>query len=131
MVQSVTSSVLWAVIRIAPLIFTSRSPLRVTTSTYSTSPGIRQHLIFMSSFAVPSLTTALYPSHSPFLGTDPVFATKKSLVSDLHEEHDPRKWSEMGFSEGEVKTGRVWVWTYGFVLPTVDEVETLKKANAK
>ncbi|KLO18394.1 aromatic compound dioxygenase [Schizopora paradoxa] len=75
------------------------------------------------------LTTALYPSHSPFLGTDPVFATKKSLVTDLREEHDPQKWVQMGFSEGQVKNGRVWVWTYDFVLPTVEEVEALKKGK--
>ncbi|KIP02648.1 hypothetical protein PHLGIDRAFT_42445, partial [Phlebiopsis gigantea 11061_1 CR5-6] len=38
------------------------------------------------------LTTALYPAHSPFLGTDPVFATKKSLVTPLREERDPQRW---------------------------------------
>lgn len=40
---------------------------------------------------------------------------------------DPQKWVEMGFKEGEVVTGRVWVWTYNFVLPTLEEVEALKK----
>ena len=77
-----------------------------------------------------SLTTALYPSHSPFLGTDPVFATKKSLVTDLVEEHDPEKWKAMGFTEQQVKSstsGRVWVWKYNFVLPTMDEVAVMKK----
>ena len=49
------------------------------------------------------LTTALYPSHSPFLGTDPVFATKKSLVRELTVESDPKKWEEMGFDVEEVK----------------------------
>lgn len=49
-----------------------------------------------------SLTTALYPSHSPFLGTDPVFATKKSLICDLSEEKDAKKWGEMGWEAGEV-----------------------------
>ena len=75
------------------------------------------------------LTTALYPSHSPFLGTDPVFATKKSLVTSVAEERDPAKWRVMGFSEEEVQRrgGRVWVWTYQFVLPTVEEVKQLKK----
>lgn len=74
------------------------------------------------------LTTALYPSHSPFLGTDPVFATKKSLVTQVTEERDPARWRAMGFSEDEVRRrgGRVWVWTYQFVLPTVEEVEQLK-----
>ena len=52
-----------------------------------------------------SLTTALYPSHSPFLGTDPVFATKKSLVSDVLPETNPKKWAEMGFKEGDAKKG--------------------------
>ncbi|KDQ59810.1 hypothetical protein JAAARDRAFT_153891 [Jaapia argillacea MUCL 33604] len=72
------------------------------------------------------LTTALYPSHSPFLGTDPVFATKKSLISEVVQETDPKRWLEMGFKEGEVKSGRVWVWKYDFVLPTVEEVNQLK-----
>jgi len=107
-------------------------PIGDVLSALGRHPHRSSHLHFtVTAPGYDDLTTALYPSHSPFLGTDPVFATKKSLVSDLHEEHDPRKWSEMGFSEGEVKTGRVWVWTYGFVLPTVDEVEALKKANAK
>jgi len=74
------------------------------------------------------LTTALYPSHSPFLGTDPVFATKKSLVTDLVEEKDPEKWTEMGFKEDEVQSGRVWIWSYNFVLPSVVEVEELKRS---
>ncbi|RPD78240.1 aromatic compound dioxygenase [Lentinus tigrinus ALCF2SS1-7] len=77
------------------------------------------------------LTSALYPSHSPFLGTDPVFATKKSLICQLTEERDPKRWAEMGFKEGEVHGGRVWVWQYNFVLPTVDEVAELKKIRAK
>lgn len=49
-----------------------------------------------------SLTTALYPSHSPFLGTDPVFATKKSLICELREEKDQRKWVELGWEKDEV-----------------------------
>jgi len=73
------------------------------------------------------LTTALYPSHSPFLGTDPVFATKKSLICQLTEEHDPQEWAKMGFKEGEVKNGRVWVWKYRFVLPSVQEVQQMKQ----
>lgn len=78
-----------------------------------------------------SLTSALYPSHSPFLGTDPVFATKKSLICQLTEERDPKRWAEYGFKESEVNGGRVWVWTYNFVLPTIEQVEELKKARAK
>lgn len=78
-----------------------------------------------------SLTTALYPSHSPFLGTDPVFATKKSLVSDVLEVKDSSKWEEMGFGKDEVTTGRVWHWKYDFVLASVEEVEELKKNIAK
>ena len=62
------------------------------------------------------------------MGTDPVFATKKSLVSDVLPETDPAKWAEMGFKEGEVATGRVWVWKYNFILPTVEEVTALKNA---
>lgn len=73
------------------------------------------------------LTTALYPSHSPFLGTDPVFATKKSLVSEVVEERDPQRWKEMGFKAGEVNEGRVWVWKYDFVLASDEEVKALKK----
>ena len=74
-----------------------------------------------------SLTTALYPSHSPFLGTDPVFATKKSLICPVYEERDAQKWREMGFKDGEVTTGRVWVWKFGFVLATKEEVEQYKR----
>ena len=79
-----------------------------------------------------SLTTALYPSHSPFLGTDPVFATKKSLVRQLEEVKDEKRWKEMGFSEEEVQkikqeSGRVWLWKFDFVLASVEEVEELKK----
>ena len=75
------------------------------------------------------LTTALYPSFSPFLGTDPVFATKKSLICELEEVTDPKRWAEMGFKEGVVEKagGKVWVWKYEFVLPTVEEVEELRK----
>ncbi|KAH9942311.1 aromatic compound dioxygenase [Epithele typhae] len=77
------------------------------------------------------LTSALYPSHSPFLGTDPVFATKKSLICQLVEEQDPRRWAAMGFADGEVQSGRVWVWKYDFVLPTLGQVEELKKTRAQ
>ncbi len=78
------------------------------------------------SFCAFSLTTALYPSHSPFLGTDPVFATKKSLVSEVRKEEDPKKWEEIGFKLEEVPNGRVWVWTYNFVLASEAEVAALK-----
>ena len=37
----------------------------------------------------------------------------------------------MGFKEGEVNGGRVWVWTYNFVLPTLEEVNRLKETRAK
>ena len=62
------------------------------------------------------------------MGTDPVFATKKSLVTQLREERDPQRWAEMGFNVEEVKSrgGRVWVWSYDFVLPTVEEVRVLR-----
>lgn len=78
------------------------------------------------------LTTALYPAHSPFLGTDPVFATKRSLVRELIVEKDPKKWVEMGFDVDEVKknAGRVWIWKFDFVLPTSAEVEGLKKSKS-
>ncbi|KZW00535.1 aromatic compound dioxygenase [Exidia glandulosa HHB12029] len=74
-----------------------------------------------------TLTSALYPSHSPFLGTDPVFATKKSLICELKQDKDPKSWKEKGFKEGEVVNGRVWVWSYNFVLPTLQEVAEVKK----
>ena len=63
------------------------------------------------------------------MGTDPVFATKKSLVTQLREERDPQRWTEMGFSADDVRSrgGRVWVWSYDFVLPTVGEVEELQR----
>jgi len=78
------------------------------------------------------LTTALYPSHSPFLGTDPVFATRKSLICELREEKDISAWRKMGYSENEAldilnsPEPRVWVWTFDFVLPTVEAVQDLK-----
>jgi len=77
------------------------------------------------------LTTALYPSHSPFLGTDPVFATKKSLICQVIEERDPKRWAEMGFKDGEVKNDRVWVWTYDFVLPSTEEVQQFRRNREK
>lgn len=82
-----------------------------------------------SSSARSRLTTALYPSFSPFLGTDPVFATKKSLVCELEEVKDENTWTEMGWTAEEVQKtgGRAWVWKYDFVLPTLQEVEVLKK----
>ena len=88
---------------------------------------VPSHLLLVS---ISSLTTALYPAHSPFLGTDPVFATKKSLVRDLVVEKDPKKWAEMGFDPEEVQknAGRVWIWKFDFVLPTVQEVAELKKS---
>lgn len=80
------------------------------------------------------LTTALYPSHSPFLGTDPVFATRNALICELKEEKDISAWRRMGFSENEAldilnsSEARVWVWKYDFVLPTVEAVQELKAA---
>ena len=80
-----------------------------------------------------SLTSALYPSHSPFLGTDPVFATKKSLICDLTTATDATEWKKLGYTDSEIEvikrgSGRVWIWKYDFVLPTIEEVEALKKA---
>lgn len=93
-------------------------------------PHRSSHLHFMiTAPGYDDLTTALYPSHSPFLGTDPVFATKKSLVSDVFEETNPAVWKKMGFKDGEVTNGRVWVWKYDFVLPTVEQVEEMKKTT--
>lgn len=82
----------------------------------------------MTNYCFTSLTTALYPTFSPFLGTDPVFATKKSLVTEVVEEKNSKKWEELGFSVDDVKKrgGRVWLWNYDFVLPSVKEVEQLK-----
>ena len=60
-----------------------------------------------------------------------MFATKKSLICQLTEERDPKRWAEMGFKKGEVTDGRVWIWTYNFVLPTVEQVTELKKARLK
>jgi len=92
-------------------------------------PNRPTHLHFaISAPGYESVITQVYPSHSPFLGTDIAFATKKSLVSDVVEETDAKKWAEMGFKDGEVKNGRVWVWKYDFVLPTTAEVEALKNA---
>ena len=48
------------------------------------------------------MTTALYPSHSPFLGTDPVFATRKSLICNLEQVTDSAKWVEWGFDKEDV-----------------------------
>ncbi|TFK67283.1 aromatic compound dioxygenase [Pluteus cervinus] len=78
------------------------------------------------------LTTALYPSHSPFLGTDPVFATKKSLICDLEQDRNADNWKRMGFSDDEVQeigktSGRVWLWRYNFVLPSVEAVKEFKE----
>ncbi|KZV65246.1 aromatic compound dioxygenase [Peniophora sp. CONT] len=72
-----------------------------------------------------TLTTQLYPSNSAFLGTDPVFGTRKSLICDLEEVTDAAKWAEWGFDKEDVvkRGGRVWAWRYGFVLATVDEVK--------
>lgn len=60
-----------------------------------------------------------------------MFATKKSLVTTLVEEKDPQRWAAMGFDPAAVaqRGGRVWVWSYNFVLPTVEEVEQLKKSR--
>jgi len=83
------------------------------------------------------LTTALYPSHSPFLGTDPVFATRKSLICELREEKDITGWRKMGYPENEAldilnsPQARVWVWSYDFVLPTVEAVRQLKQEMQK
>ena len=59
-----------------------------------------------------------------------MFATKKSLICELTEERDHARWAQMGFKEGEVRGGRVWVWKYDFVLPTVGQVETLRQERA-
>ena len=71
--------------------------------------------------------TAIYPSHSPFLGTDPVFATRRSLVAQVIQETDPNEWAKLGFEESDVPSGRVWLWKYDFVLPTISEVDDLRR----
>lgn len=70
------------------------------------------------------LTTALYPAHSPFLGTDPVFATRRSLVCELKQIADPAEYTKWGWSSDEVQQrgGKVWLWQYHFVLATDEEV---------
>ncbi|KZT60312.1 aromatic compound dioxygenase [Calocera cornea HHB12733] len=73
-----------------------------------------------------TLTTALYPDFSPFLGTDPVFATRKSLICPMGLSTDPKEWAELGFKEGDVRTGRVHIWKYNFVLASNAEVAALK-----
>lgn len=95
-------------------------------------PHRAAHIHFMlNAPGYDDLTTALYPSHSPFLGTDPVFATKSSLVCQVVEERDPKRWEAMGFKNREVTRGRVWVWSFGFVLASVEEVEEFKRQRAK
>jgi protocatechuate 3,4-dioxygenase beta subunit len=71
-----------------------------------------------------ALTTALYPAHSPFLGTDPVFATRRSLICDLVQSAEPREWRAWGFDEADVRRrgGKVWVWRFDFVLASEEEV---------
>jgi len=67
------------------------------------------------------------------LGTDPVFATRKSLICELKEEKDISAWRKMGYPDNEAldilnsPQARVWVWKYDFVLPTVEAVQDLKK----
>ncbi|KAF8584932.1 aromatic compound dioxygenase [Ramaria rubella] len=93
-------------------------------------PHRSSHLHFIiSAPGYDTLTTALYPSFSPFLGTDPVFATKKGLICELEEVRDEHKWTEMGWKAGEVQMNgdHVWVWRYDFVLASVEEVEALRK----
>jgi len=88
-------------------------------------PHFASHLHFrLTAPGYDALTTALYPSHSPFLGTDPVFATRRSLICELEKSGDAQKWKEWGFEEDEVKRrgGIVWVWRYAFVLATEEEV---------
>jgi hypothetical protein len=91
--------------------------------------------------------TALCPSHSPFLGTDPAFTTRKSLICERKEEKDASEWRRMGFEDGEVLdileggddgggkgeekgkgVPRVWVWKFDFVLPSVEAVVEMKKS---
>ncbi|PCH43712.1 aromatic compound dioxygenase [Wolfiporia cocos MD-104 SS10] len=95
-------------------------------------PHRAAHIHFMlTAPGYDDLTTALYPSHSPFLGTDPVFATKKSLICQVVEERDPKRWKEMGFKDGEVSTGRVWVWNFDFILASVEEVKQFGRGRTK
>lgn len=37
----------------------------------------------------------------------------------------------MGFKDGEVTTGRVWLWKFDFVLATKEEVAELRKKKTK
>lgn len=105
----------------------AEGPVKDLLAVLGRHPNRSTHLHFtINAPGYESLTTQIYPSHSPFLGTDAAFATKPSLVSDVVEVTDPRKWTEMGFKEGEVTNGRVWLWKYDFVLPTTAEVEALK-----
>ena len=90
-------------------------------------PHRSSHIHFMlKAPGYDDLTTALYPSHSPFLGTDPVFATRKSLICKMTTSEDPQEWAKMGFKEGDVRTGRVHIWKYDFVLASDEEVAALK-----
>jgi len=97
-------------------------------------PHRSSHLHFIiSAPGYDKLTTALYPSHSPFLGTDPVFATKKSLICQLEEIREKEEWAKMGWRNGEVQKngGRAWIWRYDFVLPSVEEVASLKQKGRR
>lgn len=51
-------------------------------------------------------------------------------MRELLVEKDPERWAELGFDVDEVKkgAGRVWIWKFDFVLPTLEEVEALKKS---
>ncbi|KAI0031460.1 aromatic compound dioxygenase [Vararia minispora EC-137] len=96
-------------------------------------PHRASHLHFrLTAPGYDSLTTALYPSHSPFLGTDPVFATRLSLIGDLEQAEDVGKWKEWGFDEADVRKrgGKVWAWRFAFVLASKEEVE-LERQNRK
>jgi protocatechuate 3,4-dioxygenase beta subunit len=70
------------------------------------------------------LTTALYPAHSPFLGSDPVWATKRSLITDVEPVTDAARIAAFGFG---ADTPRVFLWKYDFVLATEAEVAALKQ----
>ncbi|EJD39194.1 aromatic compound dioxygenase [Auricularia subglabra TFB-10046 SS5] len=74
-----------------------------------------------------TLITQIFPSNSPVLGDDSVFATQPSLISHVKEDSDPASWADKGFKDGEVTGGRIWVWEYDFVLPTPEEMKEAKK----
>jgi catechol 1,2-dioxygenase len=77
-------------------------------------PNRPAHIHFIvSAKGYETVTTHIFPADSPYLGEDPVFGVKESLIADFHSVSDPVESAKFGFG------GPFWTVQWDFVLTAV------------